>query len=119
MVNRRLVPWLRRELSFLCSAGSIQRVLSIILDLIVRVPIRSRLFTNTLAQHIGRHTEHFVHEFYTFATAPYDVRDYDRLATYLHRPQPNLTHHRFRLSQISSSSSSDEEMQVNCIRKTF
>lgn len=90
--------------------------MAIILDLIVRVPIRSGEFTTELAPHIGRNTEHFAHEFYTYATAPYNLEDYDRLGTYLHKPQRNRTHYLLRTQPISSSSSSsDEQFQVKCI----
>lgn len=91
--------------------------MAIILDLIVRVPIRSGLFTNVLAQHIGRNTAHFAHEFYTYATAPYDLEDYDRLGTYLHEPQRNRIH--MSRTQPISSSSSDEQFQVKCIIQTI
>lgn len=90
--------------------------MALILDLILRVPIRSREFSAPLGQYLGRHTEHFVHEFFSYATAPYDLRDYDRLATYVH--QPNLALYMFRMHPIASSSS-DDELQVKYLRSTI
>ncbi|KAK2183312.1 hypothetical protein NP493_315g00001 [Ridgeia piscesae] len=82
--THRLVPWLNRELNVLLNHHDdhIQFVLELILDLIKRYDIRSEEFFQHIQPFTGRRTEHFVHEFYSFARAPYDIVAYDQNASY-------------------------------------
>ena len=82
--THRLVPWLNRELNVLLNHHDdhIQFVLELILDLIKRYDIRSEEFFQHIQPFTGRRTEHFVHEFYSFARAPYDIVAYDQNAAY-------------------------------------
>ncbi|XP_054278596.1 E3 ubiquitin-protein ligase Topors-like [Macrosteles quadrilineatus] len=101
----RLVPWLNRELNVLLYENSphIQHVMSRILELITQVPIRSPGFAAVMAPYIGRNTEHFIHEFHSFAISPFDIIGYDRHANYVGRSQ---------ISDYHSSHDSDSDVQV-------
>lgn len=104
----RLAPWLNRELNVLLNANEahVQFVMSRILDLITQTPIRSPRFSAAVSAYIGRHTEHFVHEFYSFASSPYDLSAYDRYANYVGRDA--LTH------EVSEDDGNDSDVQVRC-----
>ncbi|CAB4062117.1 TOPORS [Lepeophtheirus salmonis] len=67
--THRLVPWLNRELSLICSYD-----------------ILSQRFMDTIRVYIGERTSHFSHEFYYYARSVYDLIGYDRNA--VHRPRP-------------------------------
>lgn len=101
----RLVPWLNRELNVLCGVDS-QEAMTSILQLILIHPIRCPCFADQIARYTGRHTEHFVHEFHSYATTPYDLVGYDREANYV--SHDNLAH-MFTEHTVSS----DEDVQVN------
>lgn len=75
-----------------------------ILGLIKYTPIRSPRFAEAVAPYFGRHTEHFVHEFYSFASSPYDLSAYDRHANYV--GQEALAH------EFSDGHDSDVEVQI-------
>ncbi|KAG8300784.1 hypothetical protein J6590_068919 [Homalodisca vitripennis] len=110
----RLVPFLNRELNVLCGTTDVhvQHVLSRILELITQVPIRSPGFAAAIAPYIGRHTEHFVHEFYSFASAPYDLIGYDRAANYV--TQASLAH---EITSELSDSGADSDVQVAVLHR--
>ena len=80
----RLVPWLNRELNVLLNHHDdhIQFVLELILDLIKRFDIREEEFHQHIQPFFGRRTDHFIHEFHSFARAPYDIVAYDQNAEY-------------------------------------
>ena len=82
--THRLVPWLNRELNVLLNHHDdhIQFVLELILDLIKRFDIREEEFFQHVQPFFGRRTEHFIHEFHSFARAPYDIVAYDQNAEY-------------------------------------
>lgn len=70
----RLVPWLNRELSVLLQIEThMAVVLDIILNLCVRHAIRSDDMRIALFPYLGQNTNHFLHEFYIFASSPYDL----------------------------------------------
>nr|WRK57541.1 E3 protein [Recilia dorsalis] len=102
----RLVPWLNRELNVLLYENSphIQHVMTRILELITQVPIRSPGFAALIAPYIGRHTEHFIHEFHSFAISPFDLVGYDRHANYVSRSEIP--------AYEDSSRDSDSDVQV-------
>ncbi|EEC12448.1 conserved hypothetical protein [Ixodes scapularis] len=80
----RLIPWLNRELIALLGGSSsrITAVLELVLSLISEVDIRHPDFSRHLYPSFGSRTQHFVHEFYAFATSVHDMVNYDRNTLY-------------------------------------
>ncbi|CAF0924483.1 unnamed protein product [Didymodactylos carnosus] len=83
----RLVPFLARELLALLwnDERTIEQVIRQILQTIQHNEIKSRRVKRQLFQYLGRHTKHFLHEFYSFSQCPYDVLGFDRHAIYERR----------------------------------
>ncbi|KAL0204604.1 hypothetical protein M9458_002622, partial [Cirrhinus mrigala] len=76
----RLVPWLRRELTVLY-------VQHIIMTLITRHNLDDQAVAHELRPFLLSHTEHFLHEFLSFAQSPFNMEAYDQRAVYdLPRP---------------------------------
>ena len=90
--THRLIPWLNRELNVLLSReeNHTQFVLELIVDLIKRFEINSEEFREHIQPFMGRRTDLFIHEFYSFARSPYDMVAYDRHAIY---DEPDPTNH--------------------------
>ena len=57
-------------------------MLELILDLGKRFDIREEEFHQHVQPFFGRRTDHFIHEFHSFARAPYDIVAYDQNAEY-------------------------------------
>lgn len=85
----RLVPWLRRELTVLYGThGSFANILQhIIMTLITRHNLDDQAVLHELRPFLLSHTEHFLHEFLSFAQSPFNMEAYDQYAVYdLPRP---------------------------------
>lgn len=82
--THRLIPWLNRELVALLdrNEGQVAFVMELVLALIVRYDVRSAEFLEHVFPYFQNRTRHFIHEFYCFATSPYDMVAYDRTAVY-------------------------------------
>lgn len=107
----RLVPWLHRELSALLGSGrSCEAAMTEIMAMVVQHPIRSVEFRNGVETFLGSRTDHFIHEFHSFAISPYDTIGYDRYATY--GPGPVSSFHYEQEDDVDSSSSSDSDVQI-------
>lgn len=85
---RRLIPWLNRELNALMAPNrglvlaAVDRVLSLILNFDIRHPS----FSQNLEPLLHEYTEHFIHEFYLFASSAFETMDdYDRGIEYASR----------------------------------
>lgn len=104
-LTHRLVPWVNRELAALLPSSRVGVVLAEVMDLIVRYSINSREFRRAMQVHLGRRTNHFVHEFYHFALSPYDMVGHDNAAQYVPR-------YGFNEDESSSSSSDDSDAVV-------
>lgn len=107
----RLVPWLNRELNVLLNEnrGDVDYVMQVIMDLITRQEIRSPHFHDVLQPYFGEHTHHFIHEFHSFATSPFDMIGFDQNAQYVTRDR---LAHSIVTEVPSSSSDSDSDVQV-------
>lgn len=105
------MPWLNRELNVLLNENRalIDYVMQIILDLITRQDIRSPHFHDVLEPYFVERTHHFIHEFHSFATSPFDMIGFDQNAVYVTRDR--LAHSIVTEVQ-SSSSDSDSDVQV-------
>ena len=93
VITYRLIPWLNRELDVLFVGNNkalTLHVLELILRMLSKDHICSRGFREALQHFTGRHTEHFIHEFFEFARSPFDMCDFDANAIY--KPHNNMPH---------------------------
>ncbi|KAG0380250.1 hypothetical protein BGX24_009368 [Mortierella sp. AD032] len=124
--NRRLVPWIRRELqaiTTLSSSSASQSALSsdgntvhsanshdetdpgleIIREYIIAVCKRYDLQTDQgqdlIRDFLHDHTEHFVHELMAFARSPFSIEAYDRVAQNVRGGGGDTTHLKTRIMQ--------------------
>lgn len=105
------MPWLNRELNVLLNENRahINYVTDIIMDLLTRHDIRSPHFHDVLQPYFGERTHHFIHEFHSFATSPFDMIGFDQNTEYV--PRESVAHSIVTEVQ-SSSSDSDSDVQV-------
>ncbi|XP_077575131.1 topoisomerase I binding, arginine/serine-rich a [Stigmatopora nigra] len=80
----RLIPWLKRELVVLYGAhGSLVNIVQhIIMSRITTVDMEAAAIQEELRPFLQGRTEHFLHEFISFAKSPFNMEAYDRHATY-------------------------------------
>ncbi|XP_010017629.1 PREDICTED: E3 ubiquitin-protein ligase Topors [Nestor notabilis] len=80
----RLVPWLKRELTVLFGAHAslINIVQHIIMSNVTRYDLESQAFADELKPFLLNRTEHFLHEFISFARCPFNLEAYDQHANY-------------------------------------
>ncbi|XP_075451903.1 E3 ubiquitin-protein ligase Topors-like [Ascaphus truei] len=80
----RLVPWLKRELIVLFgSHGSLINIVQhIIISNVTQYDMESKAFVEDLRPFLKYRTDHFLHEFISFAHCPYNVKEYDQHAIY-------------------------------------
>lgn len=80
----RLVPWLKRELTVLYgSHGSLVNIVQhIVMSQITRYDMDDGAIREELRPFLLGRTEHFLHEFISFAKSPFDMKGYDRVAVY-------------------------------------
>ncbi|XP_054843638.1 E3 ubiquitin-protein ligase Topors [Eublepharis macularius] len=80
----RLVPWLKRELTVLFGAhGSLVNIVQhIIMSNVTRYDLESQAFADDLKPFLLHRTEHFLHEFISFARCPFNIDAYDQHANY-------------------------------------
>ncbi|XP_062369865.1 E3 ubiquitin-protein ligase Topors-like [Cinclus cinclus] len=80
----RLVPWLKRELTVLFGAhGSLINIVQhIIMSNVTRYDLESQAFADDIKPFLLNRTEHFLHEFISFARCPFNLEAYDQHANY-------------------------------------
>ncbi|XP_030644159.1 topoisomerase I binding, arginine/serine-rich a [Chanos chanos] len=80
----RLVPWLKRELTVLYGAhGSLVNIVQhIIMTQITRFDMEDQALHDELRPFLQARTEHFMHEFLSFARSPFNMEAYDQHAVY-------------------------------------
>ncbi|KAI5610669.1 E3 ubiquitin-protein ligase Topors [Silurus asotus] len=80
----RLVPWLKRELAVIYGSHDsvADVVLHVILSLLTRHDMQGEAFLRELRSFLSSRTEHFLHEFLSFAKAPFNMEAYDHHAVY-------------------------------------
>ncbi|KAM3864814.1 topoisomerase I binding, arginine/serine-rich a [Diretmus argenteus] len=80
----RLVPWLKRELMVLYGAhGSLVNIVQhIIMSRITRYDMEDGAIHDELRPFLQGRTEHFLHEFISFAKSPFNMEAYDQHAVY-------------------------------------
>jgi E3 ubiquitin-protein ligase Topors len=79
----RLIPWLNRELQAILRAPGLS---ALVLDLVIsQLPhshMLSEQFRRPLVSYLREHCDHFIHEFSSFASSPYDMIGFDENARY-------------------------------------
>uniref|UniRef100_A0A8C9X451 E3 ubiquitin-protein ligase Topors n=1 Tax=Sander lucioperca TaxID=283035 RepID=A0A8C9X451_SANLU len=80
----RLIPWLKRELIVLYGAhGSLVNIVQhIIMSRITRYDMEDGAIQEELRPFLQGRTEHFLHEFISFAKSPFNMEAYDQHAAY-------------------------------------
>lgn len=80
----RLVPWLKRELTILYGThGSLVNIVQhIIMSRITRYDMEDGAIQEELRPFLQGRTEHFLHEFISFAKSPFNMEAYDQHAVY-------------------------------------
>ncbi|KAM4604218.1 uncharacterized protein ACJ7VT_018786 isoform 2-T2 [Polymixia lowei] len=80
----RLVPWLKRELIVLYGAhGSLVNIVQhVIMSRITRYDMEDGAIQEELRPFLQGRTEHFLHEFISFAKSPFNMEAYDQHAVY-------------------------------------
>ncbi|XP_068445499.1 topoisomerase I binding, arginine/serine-rich a [Clinocottus analis] len=80
----RLIPWLKRELIVLYGAhGSLVNIVQhIIMSRITRYDMENGAILEELRPFLQGRTEHFLHEFISFAKSPFNIEAYDQHAAY-------------------------------------
>lgn len=80
----RLIPWLKRELTVLYGAhGSLVNIVQhIIMSRITRYDMEDGAIQEELRPFLQGRTEHFLHEFISFAKSPFNIEAYDQNAVY-------------------------------------
>ncbi|XP_068583674.1 topoisomerase I binding, arginine/serine-rich a [Cebidichthys violaceus] len=80
----RLIPWLKRELIVLYGAhGSLVNIVQhIIMSRITRYDMEDGAIQEELRPFLQGRTEHFLHEFISFAKSPFNMEAYDQHAVY-------------------------------------
>ncbi len=80
----RLIPWLKRELTVLYGAhGSLVNIVQhIIMSRITRYDMEDGAIQEELRPFLQGRTEHFLHEFISFAKSPFNIEAYDHNAVY-------------------------------------
>ncbi|XP_007498408.2 E3 ubiquitin-protein ligase Topors [Monodelphis domestica] len=80
----RLVPWLKRELTVLFGThGSLVNIVQhIIMSNVTRYDLESQAFVDDLKPFLLNRTDHFLHEFISFARSPFNMEAFDQHANY-------------------------------------
>ncbi|KAI4874613.1 hypothetical protein NFI96_020931 [Prochilodus magdalenae] len=80
----RLVPWLKRELTVLYGThGSLVNIVQhIVMSQITRYNMQDPAVLQELRPFLLSRTEHFLHEFQSFAQSPFNMEAYDQNAVY-------------------------------------
>ncbi|XP_037652818.1 E3 ubiquitin-protein ligase Topors [Choloepus didactylus] len=113
----RLVPWLKRELTVLFGAhGSLVNIVQhIIMSNVTRYDLESQAFVSDLRPFLLNRTEHFIHEFISFARSPFNMAAFDQHANY-DCPAPSYeegSHSDSSVITISPDEAEPQELDIN------
>ncbi|KAM9770044.1 topoisomerase I binding, arginine/serine-rich a [Menidia menidia] len=105
----RLIPWLKRELLVLYGAhGSLVNIVQhIIMSRITRYDMEDGAIQEELRPFLQGRTEHFLHEFISFAKSPFNMEAYDQHAVY-DCPAPSSNEDSSSNSSVIAISEDDE-----------
>ncbi|XP_028312152.1 E3 ubiquitin-protein ligase Topors-like [Gouania willdenowi] len=107
----RLIPWLTRELRVLYGAhGSLVNIVQhIIMSRITTYDMEAGAILEELRPFLQGRTDHFLHEFISFAKAPFNMEAYDQHAVYDY-PKPSSNEDRSSNSSVIDISEDDENL---------
>ncbi|XP_007522944.1 E3 ubiquitin-protein ligase Topors [Erinaceus europaeus] len=113
----RLVPWLKRELTVLFGThGSLVNIVQhIIMSNVTRYDLESQAFVSDLRPFLLNRTEHFIHEFISFARSPFNMAAFDQHANY-DCPAPLYeegSHSDSSVITISPDETETQELDIN------
>ncbi|KFO35316.1 E3 ubiquitin-protein ligase Topors [Fukomys damarensis] len=113
----RLVPWLKRELTVLFGAHAslVNIVQHIIMSNVTRYDLESQAFVSDLRPFLLNRTEHFIHEFISFARSPFNMAAFDQHANY-DCPAPSYeegSHSDSSVITISPDETETQELDIN------
>ncbi|KAM9206966.1 E3 ubiquitin-protein ligase Topors [Dugong dugon] len=113
----RLVPWLKRELTVLFGAhGSLVNIVQhIIMSNVTRYDLESQAFVSDLRPFLLNRTEHFIHEFISFARSPFNMAAFDQHANY-DCPAPSYeegSHSDSSVITISPDEAETQDLDIN------
>lgn len=105
----RLIPWLKRELIVLYGAhGSLVNIVQhIIMSRITRLDMDDGAIQEELRPFLQGRTEHFLHEFISFAKSPFNMESYDQQAVYDY-PAPSSNENSSSHSSVIAISEDEE-----------
>ncbi|XP_013378398.1 PREDICTED: E3 ubiquitin-protein ligase Topors [Chinchilla lanigera] len=112
----RLVPWLKRELTVLFGAhGSLVNIVQhIIMSNVTRYDLESQAFVSDLRPFLLNRTEHFIHEFVSFARSPFNMAAFDQHANYdCPAPHEDGSHSDSSVITISPDETETQELDIN------
>lgn len=112
----RLVPWLKRELTVLFGAhGSLVNIVQhIIMSNVTRYDLESQAFVSDLRPFLLNRTEHFIHEFISFARSPFNMAAFDQHANYDCPPSSEEgSHSESSVITISPDETETQELDMN------
>lgn len=106
----RLVPWLKRELTVLYGThGSLVNIVQhIVMSRITRYNVEDGAMLEELRPFLQGCTEHFLHEFISFAKSPFNMEAYDQHAVY-DCPGPSSTDDNSSNSSVIALSEDDTQ----------
>lgn len=109
----RLIPWLKRELTVLYGGhGSLVNIVQhIVMSQITRYDMDDGAIEEELRPFLQGRSEHFLHEFITFAKSPFDMQAYDRHAVY-DCPGPSTEDSSANSSVIAISEDEEQSMDL-------
>ncbi|XP_057647017.1 E3 ubiquitin-protein ligase Topors isoform X2 [Chionomys nivalis] len=112
----RLVPWLKRELTVLFGThGSLVNIVQhIIMSNVTRYDLESQAFVSDLRPFLLNRTEHFIHEFISFARSPFNMAAFDQHANYDCPPSSEEgSHSDSSVITISPDETETQELDMN------
>ncbi|XP_063082829.1 E3 ubiquitin-protein ligase Topors isoform X2 [Cavia porcellus] len=112
----RLVPWLKRELTVLFGAhGSLVNIVQhIIMSNVTRYDLESQAFVSDLRPFLLNRTDHFIHEFVSFARSPFNMAAFDQHANYdCPAPYEEGSHSDSSVITISPDETETQELDIN------
>ncbi|XP_020786196.2 topoisomerase I binding, arginine/serine-rich a [Boleophthalmus pectinirostris] len=111
----RLVPWLKRELMVLYGAhGSLVNIVQhIVMSRITRYDVEDGAMLEELRPFLQGCTEHFLHEFISFAKSPFNMEAYDQHAVYDYQGRSSTDENSSNSSVIALSEDEAQSIELD------
>ncbi|XP_033828060.1 topoisomerase I binding, arginine/serine-rich a [Periophthalmus magnuspinnatus] len=111
----RLVPWLKRELMVVYGAhGSLVNIVQhIVMSRITRYDVEDGAMLEELRPFLQGCTEHFLHEFISFAKSPFNMEAYDQHAVYDYQGPSSTDENSSNSSVIALSEDETQSVELD------